>query len=125
MVRRIILALFAAAALSLSLVSVVSAGKISGSVTLDQPSPHYADIVTFSVKTTAPISLVNLACYQNGTLVVAAGGLAHHEAAYTSEPMGFQSQAYTSGAADCTATLRSYRNGKFTELATAQFTVVP
>lgn len=126
--KRRITALLAAVALSLTLVGTVSAAKTVGTVTLDQASPTYGSAVTFSVTTNAETSLVNVACYQSGNLVLGGGGLAHHDAAYTTESTTLSSQAYTGGAADCTATLRSWvpqGGGKFTELASTGFSVAP
>jgi hypothetical protein len=85
-------------------------------------SPNFGDTVTFTVTTTAtPYPTVDLVCSQNGSSVYGAQG-----AFYDGDPwpwakyMTLASGSWTSGAADCTATLHAM--GSSTALATLKFT---
>lgn len=89
--------------------------------------PHYGQTVTFKVSTTATTEPdVSLVCYQNGTLVYSA--FAGFYPSYPwpgSQDMVLSSASWTSGGANCTATL-SYVNGKKTVvLTTLNFQVYP
>ncbi len=87
--------------------------------------PHWGQTVTFTVSTTATTQPdVTLVCYRNGALIYS--DWAGFYAGYPwpgSQNMVLSSQAWTSGAASCTATL-SYFNGKSTTtLITLSFEV--
>jgi hypothetical protein len=83
--------------------------------------------VTFVVQTTAtPYPWVTLRCYQNGTLV------SQESNGIFATSLGWDftlgpSPLWTSGAADCTATLENwdsyYKNGSITVLASMSFKV--
>lgn len=117
--------ILAGLALAFLLASPVYAARITGTVTVDQPELHYGDSVTFSVVTNAPVTIVGFQCYQGGTFVLWGGGIVHREPVYTTRPDTLSSLAYTGGAADCTATLRSYRNNHEKVLDTVDFEVLP
>jgi len=95
---------------SLSLVIVSSAGLAPASTV----GAHYGDTVTFDVSTTATDTpLVQLSCYQNGAMVYSSS------ANFAVEPdHGFllSSNAWTGGAANCTATLFYWDGHKFSDL---------
>jgi hypothetical protein len=86
--------------------SFVGANPVMVTDTSGNGSPNAGDTVTFDVTSTAPSPFVRLDCYQNGTLVM-------------SETQGFfvswlwgqnyylGGYVWTSGAANCTATLYS------------------
>jgi len=91
--------------------------------------PNFRDTVTFAVQTTATaFPYVTLTCYQNGTLVsqetnaMFAGSLDEN---FTLGPTSL----WTSGAANCTASLESRdgssKRGSVTGLASMSFTVQP
>lgn len=88
--------------------------------------PNYGDKITFAVSTPATtMPWVTLVCSQNGALVYkASNGIFP-----TSLGQNFTlaSGAWTSGAADCTATLQNWDNyskrGKITDLASITFHV--
>ena len=87
---------------------------------------HYGQRVTFNVATTATTEpFVQLACYQNDTLV--AVGHAGFFSTYPwpwNQVLGLSSSVWTGGAADCTAWLYSASNtGKPTILATVSLHV--
>jgi hypothetical protein len=95
----------------------------SPSLTAATSGPRYGDVLTFDVSTNQTSNpFVNLLCYQNGTLVLNgwstffAGGLGDRT-------FGLGSAAWRSGAADCTANLDTYSNGKWKVLASTSFHV--
>ena len=86
--------------------------------------PNWGDTVTFKVSTTATSQPSVIAdCYQNGALVYRHYGFFYGDPS-PSQNFVLQSYAWTSGAADCTATLY-YINRKLQEvdLATLSFHV--
>jgi hypothetical protein len=89
--------------------------------------PNWGDQITFDVSTTATAyPHVDVTCAQNGTTVYAAttGYYDSYPWPWTQD-MTLRSQAWTSGGADCTATLY-YLNGKrTTTLATLAFRAYP
>jgi hypothetical protein len=101
----------------------------SGSLTLvmvtdnnGNGQPNWGDTVTFNVSTTATTEpTVNLNCSQNGVGVygATAGFYAGYPWPWTVN-MTLSSTAWSSGAADCTATLTAL--GSSTALATLNFT---
>ena len=85
--------------------------------------PNWGDTVTFDVSTSASYPVVLLECYRNGALVFSqrAGFFPTY---MWSKDFTLQSSSWTSGAADCTATLYySTRNGTNKTLATLSFHV--
>jgi len=77
-------------------------------------SPNYGDTVTFNVSTTATTEPhVSLKCYQSATLVYSAatGYYASYPWPWT-QNMTLSSSSWTSGAADCTATLYYFSGRK-------------
>jgi hypothetical protein len=88
--------------------------------------PNFSDSVSFNISTTATTQpFVNLLCYQNGVLV-ASGWRGYFVGSldYPNRSFGLSSGGWTSGAADCTATLGYYNShGKFASLATTSFHV--
>ena len=134
-------------AFALSLVLVLAfggaalAGKTSGSSSITGPytvaaptwtaataastsTPHFGDMVTFTVSTTATNNpFVNLNCYQNGILVMNSwsaffpGGLGDGN-------YGRYSPSWKCGAAECRADLGLLaNNGKWKVLASTSFHV--
>jgi hypothetical protein len=89
--------------------------------------PNWGEQITFDVSTTATaFPHVDVTCAQNGVTVYAAttGFYSSYPWPWTRD-MTLQSQAWASGAADCTARLY-YLNGKRTAtLATLAFHVYP
>ena len=101
-----------------SSVSVVMVKDLNGN-----GLPNWGDTVTFDVSTSAPYPVVLLECYRNGALVFSqrAGFFPTY---MWSKDFTLQSSSWTSGAADCTATLYySTRNGTNKTLATLSFHV--
>jgi hypothetical protein len=104
------------------------ASKSSSSITLVLPSgasataatePSFGDMVTFAVSTTSANPWVNLQCFQNRALV--AQGWAN--LAYASPDFTLSSPSWTGGAADCTASLEEWANGRMKMLASTSFHV--
>jgi hypothetical protein len=89
--------------------------------------PNYGDTVTFNVSTTATTKpIVKLACYQGGAVVASGSG------DFFDSPLGswtqfmtLSSRSWTSGAADCTATLgyTNLSNGSFVTITSITFHV--
>ena len=99
---------------------VVSSGSASAAAST---APRYGDGVTFTASTTQTSNpFVNLLCYQNGTLVYN-GWSAPLAGGSGDETFGLGSPAWQSGAADCTASLDMYSNGKWKVLASSSFHV--
>jgi hypothetical protein len=87
--------------------------------------PHWGQQVTFSFSTSYSTPTVSLSCYQGGALV-ASGSHPMYSPNIWDDPGIFtlSSLAWTSGAADCTATLNGQsNNGKPTTLASLSFHV--
>lgn len=87
--------------------------------------PSFRDTVTFDVQTTATAyPYVTLRCYQNGTLVSQDSNAMFAHSLDQNFTLG-PTLAWTSGAADCTATLenRDAKNGSITVLASTSFPV--
>jgi len=126
--------------IALAFAGVASAGKPSGSSSINGPflaaspsgpavtgataiTPHFGDIVTFTVSTTATSNpFVNVNCYQGGVLVMNSwsaffpGG--------SGQGFGLYSPSWQSGAADCQADLGMLtNNGKWKVLASKSFHV--
>jgi hypothetical protein len=100
---------------------VVSSG--SPSLAAASTAPRYGDGVTFTASTNQTSNpFVNLLCYQNGTLVYN-GWSASLAGGSGDETFGLGSPAWQSGAADCTANLDMYWNGKWKVLASSSFHV--
>ncbi len=125
---------------ALAFAGTALAGKPSGSSLINGPflgasssgsavtgasaiTPHFGDLVTFTVSTTATSNpFVNLNCYQNGVLVMNSwsaffpGG--------SGQDFGLYSPSWQSGAADCQADLGMLaNNGKWKVLASRSFHV--
>jgi len=87
--------------------------------------PSFRDTVTFVVQTTATAyPYVTLKCYQNGTLVSQDTNAMFAYSLDQNFTLG-PTLAWTSGAADCTATLenRDAKNGSMTVLASTSLAV--
>jgi hypothetical protein len=103
---------------SISLVLMNAATTTTGT-----SGASYGNQVTFNVSTTVTAyPFVNLKCYQNGSLV-GEGWAGFFAGALGSQAFGLYSPQWTGGAADCTATLDVYSNGKWKELASTSFHV--
>jgi hypothetical protein len=138
------LGLFAAAgalALSLALVPAAFAGKGGGGhgkpgggttggsgtlalVVVSSPSndglPHYSGQITYSVSTTATLyPYVSTSCYQGTTQVLSdSAGFFVSYPWPSDQTLTLRTMLWTSGAADCTATLYSMDSGSKQVLAT-------
>jgi hypothetical protein len=87
--------------------------------------PRYGDQVTFSVSTQATAyPYVNLKCYQDGALV-GEGWAGFFYGALGDQVFTLWSPQWIGGAADCTAWLTMYANGKWRQLASTSFHVDP
>ena len=100
--------------------------SISGPVMVTDtgtPGLSFGDTVTFNVSTTAPYPSVQLACYRNGALIF--DQIAGFFPGYMwSKNYTLQSNSWSSGGANCTATLYyTTKNGTNTTLATLRFPV--
>jgi hypothetical protein len=100
-------------------------------VTLDSAEgvAYFGQHVTFDVQTTATASpWVTLNCSQNGVQIYHQS-LAMYLGTVYSRTFTLASNGWTSGAADCTATLENWddfsKNGKISALATRSFPVEP
>ena len=81
------------------------------------------DTITFNVSTSASWPSVQLDCYQNGALLYTATR-GFYATYMWSDNYQLESQYWTSGAANCTATLyNTNKNGSHTTLATKSFSV--
>jgi len=86
---------------------------------------HWGQQVTFNISTDATAyPYVNLKCYQNGNLV-AEGWAGFFNGALGDRTFGLYSPQWTGGAANCTAWLDMYSNGKWTQLASTGLQVYP
>jgi len=88
--------------------------------------PNWNDTVTFKVSTSATASpYVKLACTQNGKVVASASaGFFDNNPFSFAQLMPLSSQAWTGGAAECTADLGYYNNkGTFVGLTSLSFHV--
>jgi hypothetical protein len=107
---------------------VVGGGSLTYKMVIDNNNdgvPSFRDTVTFIVQTTATAyPYVTLRCYQNGTLVSQDLNAMFAHSLDQNFTLG-PTQAWTSGAADCTATLenRDAKNGSITVLASTSFHV--
>jgi hypothetical protein len=93
-------------------------------------STHFGDTVSFMGTTTAAHPNVELVCSQNGTVVYASlsgwyGNQTPVDSAggFTTRNMTLSSQAWTGGAADCTATLYYISGLKTVTMATLNLSV--
>ena len=94
---------------SLGLAMVTDAGT---------PGVSYGDTVTFNVSTSASFPSVQLACYQNGTLVYTSTR-GFYPTYMWSDNYLLEGGYWSGGAASCTATLyTTSKNGSNTTLAT-------
>lgn len=87
-------------------------------------APNWGDVVTFNISQTATTEPhVDLTCTQNGTVVLGAtsGFYASYPWPWT-QNMTLSSTSWTSGAANCTATLYYFAGTKNVVLATLNFT---
>jgi hypothetical protein len=135
MLQRIALGASLAAALALAGTALAGKGATRASwisdpvVVSSNPSftptsaPRYGDVVTFTVSTSQTSNpFVNLRCSQNGTVVLS-GWSSYSAAGLGDRTFGLASAAWQSGAADCTAELDMYSNGKWKALASTSFHV--
>jgi hypothetical protein len=101
---------------------VLSAGAPAAAPT-STTAPHFGDMVTFEVTTSATTTpFVNLNCYQNAALV--AQGWDTFFVGGAPGTFGLSSPIWRSGAADCTADLGMFsNNGKWKVLASTSFHV--
>jgi hypothetical protein len=101
--------------------SSISLVEVTGSDSV----PNWGEQITFNVSTTATnFPYVDLNCIQDGTTVYTAttGYFADYPWPWT-QVMTLQSQAWTGGAADCTATLYYPTSKRIEVLATLPFHV--
>ena len=84
-------------------------------------APNQGDTVTFDVTTSASRPFVSVKCHQGGTMVY--GASAGFYADYPwSKNFGLETTTWTSGGADCTATLYTTKDGtRLNVLATLGF----
>lgn len=139
--RRIVIALLATAAAAAVAVVVVAPSAASASgrrkpaggtstislrvVSGPDSTPNWGEQITFDVSTTATqYPYVDVACRQNGTTVYGAttGYFASYPWPWT-QVMTLESQSWTGGAADCTATLYALNGKRIDVLATLDFHV--
>ena len=100
---------------------VVSSG--TASLSASSSGPRYGDRITFDFSTTQTSNpFVNLRCYQDGSLVLN-GWSAYFPGGLGDGTFGLGSPAWQSGAADCTADLDMYSNGRWKALASTSFHV--
>jgi hypothetical protein len=104
--------------------SIALAPPEAGSVTAADVSwPRYGDLVKFNISTTeTAYPYVNLKCYQNGQLV-AEGWEGYFDGAWGDRLFGLWSDTWTGGAAECTAWLDKFANGRWRQLASTSFHV--
>jgi hypothetical protein len=105
--------------------SSISLVLINAAITASSTSssPHYGDQVTFNISTDATAyPYVNLKCYQNGKLV-GEGWAGFFDGALGGQTFTLWSPQWSGGAADCTAWLDMYSNGRWKELASTGFHV--
>lgn len=118
----------AAAAAFFMLVAVASAAKpvpVAYSISLDQAAPSIGDLVTFTVSPdpTPTLGQIGLSCFQGGVLVFKAqphstsGWYGYHQP-FLLGP----TYLWTSGSADCTATLSVVVGPKLVVVASTSFT---
>jgi hypothetical protein len=134
-VRSPIIRLLLAAALvvgPLAGVALAKRGHASGSSSLElvsvDPSdttPNHGDQITFAVRTDSTDKpYVHVLCSQDGSLVFSAGAGFFPDYAWQSDQvMTLASSSWTSGAADCTATLDSWDGRRWTNLKSLDFHV--
>jgi len=85
--------------------------------------PRYGDQVTFNVSTDATAyPYVNVKCYQSEVLV-GEGWAGFFYGALGDQTFTLWSPRWSGGAADCTAFLDMYSNGKWRQLASTSFHV--
>lgn len=95
---------------------------VSSSVSAATSTPRYGDVITFTASTNQTSNpFVNVRCYQNGALVL--NGWSSFAAGLGDQTFGLASAAWRSGAADCTADLDMYSNGRWKALASTSFHV--
>ena len=100
-------------------VVVSSSGPSAAAVS----EPRYGDVVTFDVSTNVTSNpFVNVHCQQNG-VVVFSGWSAFFDGGLGDRTFGLASAAWQGGAADCTADLDTFANGKWKTLASTSFRV--
>ena len=81
----------------------------------------HGDTITFTVTTTADRPYVSVKCHQGGTLVYAASAGFYADYPW-SRTFGLETTMWTSGGADCTATLYTTKDGtRLNVLATLGF----
>jgi hypothetical protein len=85
--------------------------------------PNHADVVTFNVSTATTEPFVNVRCYRNGVLMLNTWQGYFDGALNTSRDFALSSGVWSSGAADCTASLNRYARNKWNVLATTRFHV--
>ena len=95
----------------------------SAATTTAVTGPRYGDQVTFDVSTDATAyPYVNVKCYQNG-VVVGEGWAGFFDGALGDQTFTLWSPRWSGGAADCTAWLDMYSNGRWKQLASTSFHV--
>lgn len=97
----------------------------SSSITLIAPSgaPSQGDTVNFAVSTTQTDKpYVNLKCYQ-GSALVADAWRSYFGAGLADTSIQLATPSWTAGAADCTASLTMWVNGRNKQLASTSFHV--
>ncbi len=122
--KKTIVAFFAAATLAVT----AAAGAAPSSITLDQPDPHFGDLVTFTItgaRTDRP--WVNVRCYRDGVLLLD-DWRAYFDGIISTlphpTPLG-PTGNWTEGGGDCVARFISLDHRNEHELATTEFSVLP
>jgi hypothetical protein len=110
---------------SLTLVMVSASSAVADSTST---GPHWGDTIKFEGSTTATTQPnVELVCSQNGTVVYASLSgwyeTAYANGAFSTRNMTLKSQAWTGGAANCTATLYYISGLRIVKVATLPVSV--
>jgi hypothetical protein len=94
--------------------------KLAATVTLDDPTPAFGQVVTYAVETNATLSYLRVQC---GTFYDGYGRY-HYTPSYT-DTLTLDSGAWVSGGADCTASVVTWHNGRRLTIGATEFTVSP
>ena len=96
---------------------------LNATTTTAVSGPRYGDQVTFNVSTDeTAYPYVNVKCYQDGVLV-GEGWAGFFYGALGDQTFTLSSPRWSGGAADCTAWLTMYSNGKWRQLTSTSFHV--
>lgn len=127
--RRLVAAASAGALFALLPAAPAAAAPVRGTISLDQPSPHRGDTVTFTTTTTGnpEYPWIEVRCTQGSSLVYMDGARYFFStpASYTFT-LDSQNWQSSPGAADCTATFYAQQTAASNKkaLASTSFTVL-